>query len=57
MLCQQCLPRKEKATNNLVTGDKQSRNAPIIGTNFGKEFFLSTDEASPSKYFFGPLVQ
>jgi len=25
-------------------------------TEFGKEFFLSNDESSPSKYFFGPLV-
>jgi len=25
-------------------------------TAFGQEFFLSSDESSPSKYFFGPLI-
>ncbi len=25
-------------------------------TNFGKEFFLSNDESSPSRFFFGPLI-
>lgn len=24
---------------------------------FGKDFFLSLDEESPSKYFFGPLAK
>jgi len=25
--------------------------------NFGQEFFLSNDESSPARFFFGPLVQ
>ena len=25
-------------------------------SGFGQEFFLSNDESSPSKHFFGPLV-
>ncbi len=26
-------------------------------TNFGQQFFLSNDESSPSRFFFGPLVE